>query len=60
MEYDIVIANGTVVSSDGESRADVAIRGEKIAAVGPGLPKRRLTENKGRRRLGAAGDSGGG
>ncbi len=39
MEYDIVIANGTVVNVDGESRADVAIAGEKIAAVAPGLAK---------------------
>ncbi len=39
MDYDIVIANGTVVSADGESQADVAIRGEKIAAVGAGLAK---------------------
>jgi len=37
MDYDIVIANGTVVSASGEARADVAIRGETIAAVGPGL-----------------------
>ena len=37
MDYDIVIANGTVVTAYGETRADVAIRGETIAAVGPGL-----------------------
>ena len=37
MDYDVVITNGTVVSAAGESRADVAIRGETIAAVGPGL-----------------------
>ena len=37
MVYDIVIANGTVVTASGEARADVAIRGETIAAVGPDL-----------------------
>ena len=39
MDYDIVIANGTLVSAHGESHADVAIRGERIAAVGQGLAK---------------------
>ena len=37
MEYDVVITNGTILSADGETKADVAIRGETIAAVGPGL-----------------------
>ncbi len=37
MEYDVVIANGTVVTAEGATSADVAIRGETIAAVGPGL-----------------------
>jgi dihydropyrimidinase len=37
MNYDIVITNGTVVSAAGEARVDVAIKGETIAAVGPGL-----------------------
>jgi len=37
MDYDVVIANGVLVTAEGESRADVAIRGETIAAVGPGL-----------------------
>ncbi len=37
MDYDIVIANGTLLSADGETKADVAIRGETIAEVGPGL-----------------------
>jgi dihydropyrimidinase len=37
MDYDVVIANGNVVGAEGERRADVAIRGETIAAVGPGL-----------------------
>jgi dihydropyrimidinase len=37
MAYDTIIANGTVVSAEGQEQADVAIRGEKIAAVGKGL-----------------------
>jgi dihydropyrimidinase len=37
MNYDIVITNGLVLSAQGETRADVAIRGETIAAVGQGL-----------------------
>ena len=37
MDYDVVIANGVLVGAEGETRADVAIRGETIAAVGPGL-----------------------
>lgn len=37
MSYDIVIKGGTVVSSSGTTRADVGIRGEKIAAVGTDL-----------------------
>src|SRR5438067_9259128 len=37
MAYDTIIANGTVVSAEGQEQADVAIRGEQIAAVGKGL-----------------------
>src|SRR5579864_4994227 len=37
MAYDTIIANGTVISADGQELADVAIQGEKIAAVGKGL-----------------------
>src|SRR5436305_12129279 len=39
MAYDTIIANGTVVSALGQEQADVAIRGEKIAAVGKGLAR---------------------
>jgi dihydropyrimidinase len=39
MTYDIMIANGTVISATGTEKADVAIRGEKIAAVGAGLSR---------------------
>lgn len=53
MSYDVVIADGLVVSAEGEIRADVAIRGETIAAVGPGLaasagPETRVVDAKGR------------
>jgi dihydropyrimidinase len=37
MDYDVVITNGVVVDAEGQTRADVAVRGETIAAVGPGL-----------------------
>src|SRR2546425_11626563 len=39
MPYDTIIANGTVISADGQELADVAIQGEKIAAVGKGLAR---------------------
>ncbi len=35
--YDLVIANGTVVTAESVQPADVAIHGERIAAVGPNL-----------------------
>ena len=37
MAYDLIIANGTVLHAHGHEKADVAIRGEQIAAVAPGL-----------------------
>jgi dihydropyrimidinase len=37
MAVDLIIAGGTVVSPEGTTRADVAVRGERIAAVAPGL-----------------------
>src|SRR5689334_2547404 len=39
MAYDTIIANATVVSAEGQKQADVAIQGEKIAAVGKSLPR---------------------
>ncbi len=46
MKYDTIIKGGTVVTADGQERAgggqrraDVAIRGQKIVAVGAGLAK---------------------
>src|SRR5437868_1800120 len=37
MAYDLIIAHGTVVAADGTQKADVAVQGERIAAVAPGL-----------------------
>src|SRR6476646_10450237 len=37
MNYDVIITNGVILGADGERRGDVAIAGETIAAVGPGL-----------------------
>ncbi len=39
MAYDFVIANGLVVTASETRRADVAIVGDKIAAVAPGLAR---------------------
>src|SRR5207249_10246582 len=35
--YDVIIKNGMILSAEGELEGDVAILGETIAAVGPGL-----------------------
>ena len=43
MSYDLIIANGTVVSAVGTEKADVAIQGERIAAVGTNLGDARKT-----------------
>src|SRR5262245_10862231 len=39
MAYDTIIANGTVLGPDGQQQADVALQGECVAAVAPGLAK---------------------
>lgn len=39
MAYDLIIANGTVINGDKQEVCDVAIQGEKIAAVNKGLAK---------------------
>jgi dihydropyrimidinase len=39
MNYDLVIANGTVLHADRQEKADVAVRGEQIVAVAPGLAR---------------------
>lgn len=37
--YDLLLTNGTVVTNGRMFRADVAVRGQTIAAVGPNLPR---------------------
>jgi dihydropyrimidinase len=37
--YDLLLAGGTVVTGSGVRRADVAVRGETVAAVGPDLSR---------------------
>jgi dihydropyrimidinase len=39
MAYDTIVANGTVISAEGPAQADVAIQGERIAAVGKDLAR---------------------
>jgi len=48
MSYDVVIKGGQVVSSKGVSRSDVAIKGEKIAAVGADLEGREVIDASGK------------
>lgn len=38
-QYDLLLTNGIVVTGASMRRADVAVRGETIAAVGPDLPR---------------------
>jgi dihydropyrimidinase len=45
--FDLVIRGGTVVAGDGSALADVAIEGERIAAVGHRLPARREVDAAG-------------
>jgi dihydropyrimidinase len=52
MPYDTIIANGTVLGADRQEQADVAIQGEKIAAVGKGLAR---TAGNGARLIDATG-----
>ena len=40
MAYDTIIAGGTVITAEGRKQADVAFKGESIAAVGKGLAAR--------------------
>src|SRR3954469_7253688 len=37
MNYNVIITNGVILGAEGERREDIAIAGETIAAVGPGL-----------------------
>ena len=43
-EYDLLLVGGTVVTGSGMRRADVALKGETIAAVGPGLARGKARE----------------
>ncbi len=40
MSYDTIIANGKLISDTKTTQADIAIKGEKIAAIGKGLAKK--------------------
>jgi dihydropyrimidinase len=42
--FDLLLAGGTVVTGQGMKRADVGVRGEVIAAVGPDLPREGVKE----------------
>jgi dihydropyrimidinase len=53
MKFDTIITGGTVVSADRLVKADVAIAGERVAAVGKGLARR--TEAAGATVVDAAG-----
>ena len=37
MSYDLVISNATVIGPDGTRVSNIAVSGETIAVVGPGL-----------------------
>ncbi len=48
MTYDLVIKNGTIVTSEVTVQADVAIQGHRIAAIGEGLSGTREIEAEGK------------
>ena len=39
MQYDVIIANGTIVNADQTRKADIGIRGERIARIEKGLAR---------------------
>ena len=43
-QYDLLLAGGAVVAGSGMRRADVGVRGETVAAVGPHLPREHTCE----------------
>jgi len=47
-DYDLVIQGGTVASVSGVFKADVAVRGETIAAIGLGLTGKRVIDARGK------------
>ncbi|MCB8945250.1 MAG: dihydropyrimidinase [Ardenticatenaceae bacterium] len=46
--YDCVIKNGTIITADSTTQADVAIQGERIAAIGENLSGQREIEAAGK------------
>lgn len=38
-QFDLLLVNGLVVTGSGVAKTDVGVRGEKVVAVGPNLPK---------------------
>lgn len=48
MSYDLVIKNGTIITADSVFRADVAVQGEAIAAIGMGLDGLRVIDAAGK------------
>lgn len=48
MSHDLVIRGGTVVTAEKTFRADIGIRGEKIAEVGPSLSASKVIEADGK------------
>jgi dihydropyrimidinase len=48
MSHDLVIRGGTVVTAEKTFRADIGIRGEKIAEIGPSLSAAKVIEASGK------------
>jgi dihydropyrimidinase len=47
MDYDLVIKNGQLITADDTYRADVGVKGERIAAIGAGLSGQREIDAQG-------------
>ena len=43
-EFDLLLCGGTLITGQGMQRADVAVRGESIVALGPELPRQAASE----------------
>src|SRR5690606_13022744 len=48
MDFDLVIKNGTIVTAESTYRADVGVRGERIAAIGETLSGTREIDASGK------------
>jgi len=48
MSFDLVIKNGTIVTAETTYQADIGIEGQKIAAIGQGLPGEREIDAAGK------------